>query len=306
MQKPDEQRKDEVMFENDIGKLAYTSEKKIKAMNSFPPGYVAMSALAGAYLGFGIVLIFSVAAPLAGTQFAPFMKLVMGLSFGVALSLVIFAGSELFTGNNMVFAVGALKKRVGLGPIVKLFFLCFVGNLLGSIFLAWLVVQGGSLSAEAQALIVKVAAIKMSLGAKEAFFRGILCNWLVCLAVWIANRNGDETAKLIMIFWCLFAFIGSGYEHSIANQSLMSLALLLPHGAEVSVAGFIHNQVFVTAGNMVGGGLMVGMVYVFSQSPLTFESKKNKLEELQPVEQKERYENPLLGVFGRSMSDTES
>lgn len=275
------------MFENDIVKLAFTSEKKIKAMNRFPPGYLALSALAGAYLGFGIVLIFSVGAPLAGTQFAPFMKLIMGLSFGVALSLVIFAGSELFTGNNMIFAIGALKKRVGAGPIIKLFALCFVGNLLGSIFLAWLVVQGGSLSAEAQALIVKVAGMKMSLGAKEAFFRGILCNWLVCLAVWIANRNGDETAKLVMIFWCLFAFIGSGYEHSIANQSLMSLALLLPHGAEVSMAGFIHNQVFVTAGNMVGGGLMVGMVYGFAESSIIFKPKENSLEELKPIEQKE-------------------
>ncbi len=275
------------MFENDLGKLAYTAEKKIKAMNRFPLGYLAMSALAGAYLGFGIVLIFSVGGPLAGTQFAPFMKLIMGASFGVALSLVIFSGSELFTGNNMVFAVGKLKNRVGLNALIKLFVLCFIGNLFGSVFFAWLVVQGGSLSSEAQALIVKVAGAKMSLGASEAFFRGILCNWLVCLAVWIANRNGDETAKLIMIFWCLFAFIGSGYEHSIANQSLMSLALLIPHGPEVSMAGFIHNQVFVTLGNMVGGGIMVGMAYVFVTSGIIPKSREDRLQKLEPVEQKE-------------------
>jgi len=150
-----------------------------------------------------------------------------------------------------------------------------VGNLLGSILLAWLVVQGGSLTAEPDALIVEVTAMKMSLGAKEVFFRGVLYNCLVCLAVWIVNRSEDDTAKLIMIFCCLFAFIGSGYEHSTANQSLMSLALFLPHGPEVSVVGFIHNQIFVTAGNMIGGGLMLGMVYSFTQSPLTFESQKN-------------------------------
>jgi nitrite transporter NirC len=114
---------------------------------------------------------------------------------------------------------------VGAGPIIKLFVFCFVGNLLGSILLAWLVVQGGSLTAEPEALIVKVTAMKMSLGAKEVFFRGVLHNCLVCLAVWIVNRSEDDTAKLIMIFCCLFAFIGSGYEHSTANQSLMSLAL---------------------------------------------------------------------------------
>jgi nitrite transporter len=275
------------MYENDIEKMANASEKKIEAMNRFPPGYLALSALAGAYLGFGIVLIFSVGAPLAGTQFAPFMKLIMGVSFGVALSLVIFSGSELFTGNNMVFAVGKLKNRVGVAAIIKLFTLCFIGNLIGSVFLAWLVVQGGSLSAEAQDLIVKVAGMKMSLDAKELFFRGILCNWLVCLAVWCANRNCDETAKLIMIFWCLFAFISSGYEHSIANQSLMGLALMLPHGPEVSLAGFFHNQLFVTAGNMVGGGVMVGMVYVFSSSGPLSTSPESQLQNLETVEQKE-------------------
>ena len=100
-------------------------------------------------------------------------------------------------------------------------------------------------------------------------------------------RNGDETAKLIMIFWCLFAFIGSGYEHSIANQSLMSLALLIPHGPEVSLAGFLHNQVFVTAGNMVGGGVMVGMVYVFSSGGAFASGEESHLGKLEPVEQKE-------------------
>ncbi len=275
------------MFNNDIEKLSCMTEKKIKDMNDSPSRYGAMSALAGAYLGFGIVLIFSVGAPLAGTQFAPFMKLIMGASFGVALSLVIFSGSELFTGNNMIFAVGKLKNRVSFHAIFKLFALCFVGNLLGSVFFAWLVVQGGSLSAEAQALIVKVAGAKMALGAREAFFRGILCNWLVCLAVWIANRNGDETAKLIMIFWCLFAFIGSGYEHSIANQSLMSLALFVSHGPEVSLTGFFYNQVFVTLGNIMGGGVMVGMAYVFSSAEPISQNKKAQWQKLKQVEQKE-------------------
>ena len=107
------------MFENDIEKLADASEKKVLLMNRLPLAYIALAALAGAYLGFGIVLIFSVGAPLAGTQFAPFMKLIMGVSFGVALSLVVFAGSELFTGNNMVFAVGKLKNRVGINSILK-------------------------------------------------------------------------------------------------------------------------------------------------------------------------------------------
>lgn len=249
------------MFGTEIDNLSAQAEKKIAYLKRSPGGYFLLSALAGIYLGFGIVLIFSIGGPIAAGGGGAYLKLIMGASFGIALSLVIFAGSELFTGNNMVFAVGRLSRRVGIGPILCLFGLCFLGNLAGSVFLAWLVVEGGSLSGAAHELIEKVAAMKMNLSPKEAFLRGILCNWLVCLAVWIALRTQNESARLIMIFWCLFAFIASGYEHSIANQTLLSLALFLPHGPEVSLAGFVHNQVWVTLGNMVGGGLLVGMVY---------------------------------------------
>ena len=267
------------MFVEEINKVTEIAEKKIQYMKRSPLGYVLLSALAGIYLGFGIVLIFSVGGPIANAGGGAYLKLIMGASFGVALSLVIFAGSELFTGNNMMFAVGRLRKKVGVRSIVILFALCFAGNFIGSAFLGWLVVNGGSLTEASQDLILKVSAMKMGLSAKEAFLRGILCNWLVCLAVWMANRTQSDSAKLILIFWCLFAFIASGFEHSIANQSLLSMAMFLPHGPEISLAGFFHNQLFVTAGNMVGGGIMVGMVYWFAISDVlkdeTSTSKKN-------------------------------
>ncbi|NIQ01919.1 MAG: nitrite transporter NirC, partial [Nitrospinaceae bacterium] len=255
------------MYEPEIQKIEEMSEAKIRYMRRSPLGYLVLSALAGVYLGFGIVLIFSIGGPIAQAGGAPFLKLIMGASFGIALSLVVFAGSELFTGNNMVFAVGRLRKRVGVGPVAVLFALCFAGNLLGSVFLAWLVVQSGSLTASAQELIVKVAAMKMGLDPKEAFLRGVLCNWLVCLAVWVSHRTQNDAAKLILIFWCLFAFIASGFEHSIANQTLLSLGLFVPHGPGVSLPGFLHNQFYVTLGNLVGGGLMVGTVYWFAAFP---------------------------------------
>jgi len=260
------------MFKSEMQKIADASEKKIEYMKKSPLGYLILSALAGIYLGFGIVLIFSIGGPIASAGGGAYLKLIMGASFGIALSLVIFAGSELFTGNNMIFAVSRLANRVGVGSIVMLFVMCFIGNFIGSAFLGWMVVEGGSLTEASQALILKVAAGKMGLGAKEAFLRGILCNWLVCLAVWISLRTKSETAKLIMIFWCLFAFIGSGFEHSIANQSLLSMAMLLPHGAEVSIAGFIHNQIFVTLGNLVGGGAFVGLVYWLATPSLRMEA----------------------------------
>jgi len=251
------------MFTEDIQRIVQGGKKKIEYMNRSPIGYVLLSALAGIYVGFGIVLIFSIGGPISESAGAPFLKLIMGVSFGVALSLVIFSGSELFTGNNMVFAVGGLESQTGFGQVMKLFGLCFLGNLLGSIFIAWLVVESGALSSQSKNLLLAVAGGKMALSAKTAFLRGILCNWLVCLAVWCSLRSKSESARLVMIFWCLFAFIGSGFEHSIANQSLLGMALFLPHGPEISIAGFLHNQLFVTAGNIVGGGLMVGGAYWF-------------------------------------------
>ncbi len=110
----------------------------------------------------------------------------------------------------------------------------------------------------------------MALGPLEAFIRGILCNWLVCLAVWISLKTQSDSAKLIMIFWCLFAFISSGYEHSIANQTLLSLAMFLPHGPEISIGGFIHNYVFV------------GLVYWLSTPSLRMEAGAKLQEEVEP------------------------
>ena len=260
------------MFKTEMQKISDASEKKITFMKNSPLSYIVLSALAGIYLGFGIVLIFSISGPIAAAGGGAYLKLIMGSCFGIALSLVIFAGSELFTGNNMVFAISSLEKRVGFGPIIILFVMCFIGNYLGSAFLAWLVIKGGSLSEPSNQLILKVSAMKMALGPAEAFIRGILCNWLVCLAVWISLRAKEEAARLIMIFWCLFAFIGSGYEHSIANQTLLSMAMFLPHGPDVSIAGFVHNQIFVTLGNLVGGGAFVGAVYWFASPSLKMEA----------------------------------
>jgi nitrite transporter NirC len=260
------------MYKVEMQKISDASEKKIAFMKKSPLSYILLSALAGIYLGFGIVLIFSISGPIAAAGGEAYLKLIMGATFGIALSLVIFAGSELFTGNNMVFAISSLQKRVGLRSIIILFVMCFIGNYLGSAFLAWLVVKGGSLPEASNQLILKASAMKMALNPQEAFIRGILCNWLVCLAVWISLRAKEETARLIMIFWCLFAFIGSGFEHSIANQTLLSMAMFLPHGPEISIAGFAHNQLYVVLGNLVGGGAFVGAVYWFASPSLREET----------------------------------
>jgi nitrite transporter len=251
------------MFREEINKVTAAAENKIEYMQASPAGYLVLSALAGIYVGFGIVLIFAIGGPIHADG-GPFLKLIMGASFGIALSLVIFAGSELFTGSNMILIIGKLQRKISTGLVLKSWFLCYLGNLLGSVLLAWLVIQGGSLAESSQHLLLKVTSLKMNLGVWELFVRGILCNWLVCLAVWLAVKIKSETAKLIMIFWCLFAFISSGFEHCVANMTLLSMGLFLPHGADISLAGFAHNLTWVTLGNIVGGALFVGSAYWFA------------------------------------------
>jgi nitrite transporter NirC len=249
------------MHTADHERITQAAIKKTNYLQRSLPGYLILSAFAGIYLGFSIALIFSVGAPFVAVA-SPAAKLVMGASFGIALTLVIFAGAELFTGNNMVGAIGGLSGGVSWADVALLNFWSWAGNLLGSLGLAWLVAQSGVMSKAPQLdVIQKVAMMKMALPEWELFLRGILCNWLICLAVWTAARTSSDTAKILLIFWCLFAFIGIGFEHSVANQSFLGMALFLPHGVEVSWAGFFYNQFYVVLGNIVGGGVFVGGLY---------------------------------------------
>lgn len=241
--------------------------------------YMVSAALAGAYIGIGIILIFTVGGNLAAAQ-SPFSGLVMGLSFGIALTLVIFAGAELFTGNNMIFTVSSLSKATRWRDAWNNWIWCFAGNLIGAMILCLIILRSelfGQIPPDH--LLFATAAKKMNLDVVSLFFRGIMCNWLVCLAIWTSMRAKQDSAKLILIFWMLFAFIASGYEHSIANMTVLGMALLLPgHPETITLAGWFHNMIPVTLGNMVGGGVFVGALYWFI-SPY-----KSKLQREEPVE----------------------
>jgi nitrite transporter NirC len=193
----------------------------------------------------------------------------MGLSFGIALTLVVFAGSELFTGNNMFMVAGVLEKKVTVADLVRVWGWSWFGNLIGSMGLAALVVGSGVMMSKAE-FVIKIAQAKMQAPLAELFLRGILCNWLVCLALWCSNRTKSDTAKCILIFWCLFAFIACGFEHSVANMTLLPMALFLPHSEAVNWLGFGKNLLAVTAGNIIGGGFFVSALYWIASRPARF------------------------------------
>ncbi|ASW43183.1 formate/nitrite transporter family protein [Clostridium isatidis] len=248
------------MFNEEIMKVALGAKSKVELLKSNKIGYFISSMLAGIYVGIGIMLIFTIGGLLSSANSSA-TKIVMGLSFGIALSLVIFAGSELFTGNNFIMALGALTKEVSWVEVIKVWIVSFVGNLLGSILAGLMFVQTGLASGTTGEFIAKASALKMSLPVNELLFRGIFCNMLVCLAIWCSFKCKEEVSKLIMIFWCLFAFITTGFEHSIANMTLLTIGLASPLGQVVSIGGYAYNIFVVTLGNMIGGVIFLAIPY---------------------------------------------
>lgn len=243
------------------------ARSKVEMVENSLAKFFVLSMLAGVYVGFGVMLVFSIGAPFSAAG-SPAVKAIMGASFAIALTLVIFAGSELFTGNNMFMAVGSLARQVSWKDTWKVWGVSFVGNLVGSLLLAFVIVRSGLVSTgPIKEFMLSVVALKMNAPFSELFFRGILCNMLVCLAIWMTIKTKDDTAKLLMIFWCLFAFVGAGFEHSVANMTLLGMGMFVPHDpSQISWIGYAKNLIPVSLGNMVGGALVVGAAYWFVAS----------------------------------------
>lgn len=239
--------------------FAALARMKVISLRENPAGFWVGSMMAGAYVGIGILLIFSV-----GQNVDPSIRnLVMGCSFGIALTLVVFAGSELFTGYAMYMTHGVLSGATTLGDLMRCWSVTWLGNLTGCIALAILFVAGGGgdVLGHDNTLLNLVAAKKMNAPAVELVARAMLCNWLVCLALWMSARTKSDAAKCIFIFWCLFAFIASGFEHSVANMTIFSVALLSNHPETVSISGAAWNLLWVTIGNILSGAGIMGLGY---------------------------------------------
>lgn len=246
------------MFREEYQAAANGAAGKFKLLENNPAGYFLLSMLAGAFIGFGVLLTNTIGGTLAGS---PATKTVMGCAFGVALSLVVMAGGELFTGNNMVMMAGVFKGTVTLPQAIRLWIICWIGNLAGGIVLGSVYHFSALGTGAIGDFIAAGAAAKMSAAPLALICRGMLCNMLVCLAVWCGFRCKNEAAKLMMVFWCLFAFVTTGFEHSIANMTLFTAALLEPAGQAVSIGGMFYNLVLVSIGNMIGGILLVAVPY---------------------------------------------
>lgn len=222
---------------------------------------LVLAALAGAFISLG-ALLFTVVVTDPGLGFGP-TRLLGGVSFSLGLILVVVAGAELFTGNNLI-AMAWASRLIGVREVMRNWLLAYVGNVVGCLGTVVLVVLANIDSLGNGAVretAVRIARNKADLSLLEAFTRGILCNALVCLAVWLAIGARSVTDKILAIIFPITAFVAIGFEHSIANWFFFPFAFAMESGATVSQSGAAWNILAVTAGNVVGGTLLVAGVY---------------------------------------------
>ena len=248
---------------------------------------IALGILAGVFIGFAAHLATTVATGWdfgsGGADIFGLKKFFIGAVFSVGLMLVIIPGSELWTGNNIMF-IALMDKKISFGQLMKNWSLVYIGNLIGSIFLAFIIAKSsGLLSGSVGGTAINIASGKVSallpMGHNYGyFFRAIGCNWLVCLAVMMAVAAKDIGGKILAIFFPIMAFVTSGFEHCIANMYFIPAGIfakgfdkaVTASGKSTEVLGALNwgsmwtnNLIVVTLGNLVGGAIMVGFIYWF-------------------------------------------
>jgi formate/nitrite transporter len=257
--------------------LAETARKKAALS---PLKQFLLGILAGAFIAFASEGSNTAIHTIASIGVA---KALAGALFATGLMLVVIAGGELFTGNCLM-SMAVADRRISLGAMLRNWFFVYVGNFVGSVLLAFLIVNSGQLNFTGGGLggfTIKLAVYKTNLSFMNAFYMGILCNWLVCLAVWMAAGAKDISGKIWGIFFPIWLFITSGFEHSVANMYYIPAGIFAksnPKWADAAVAlgaspegiralgwgPFLwKNLLPVTLGNIVGGLLFVGMFYWF-------------------------------------------
>ena len=235
------------MFHEEYTALCNAGVAKNNLLKKNPLGYFISSMVAGMFISFGSMVAF--------------VKLIQSVAFPSALSLVVMAGAELFTGNNLVMAAASLRKKVSWADTVKLWCVCWIGNLIASLLcvaafqLTGLPTAGDGAIAD---YFIKISSAKVSLGVGEILVRAILCNILVCLAVWCGTKMKTESGKLIMIFWCILIFMTCGFEHSIADMSIIGIGVA---NGGITVGQYLYTLLLATVGNIIGGAVFVAVPY---------------------------------------------
>jgi formate/nitrite transporter len=232
----------------------------------------ALGLIAGLYIGLGGFLATSATRDLAATAGAGVSALMFAALFPVALILVVLAGGELFTGNCLML-IARLRRELTWRAIARNWLWVYLFNLMGVLTFTLLLAASGLLEGATALRALQIAALKANLSFGEILARGILCNWLVSLAIWLAAASLNVSGKVVLIWLPVMAFVACGFEHSIANMYFLSAGLLVKLSpalnaglppellASLDGAGCLSNLAAATVGNIIGAALLVVAVY---------------------------------------------
>ena len=227
----------------------------------------ALATLAGAFVALG-ALFFTITMTTSPSGQPPafgLMRVAGGITFSLGLILVVVGGAELFTGNNLI-AMAWASGRVTTQQVMRNWGWVYLGNLVGAVgtaVLVWLAGVHTMSNGLVGETMVQIARSKIALDPVSAVARGILCNVLVCLAVWLCMGARSVTDKILATVFPITAFVACGFEHSVANMYFLPIGVALATGtsAPLSVAGAVSNLALVTLGNVLGGTILVALVY---------------------------------------------
>ena len=263
------------------GEMAHKAESVgVKKAKMDAASTITLAVLAGAFIAFGAIFATTVTAG-SGLPYGV-SRLLAGTAFSLGLILVIVGGAELFTGNNLIVMAWA-SRRISTRAVIRNWALVYVGNFIGSVSLAVLVLMSGHYKFGNGAIgtsALNIALAKTQLAPLEAVVLGILCNVLVCLAVWLTFSARTTVDRILCIVPPIAAFVAAGFEHSVANMYFVPLGILIrgyaPAGfwettglqatqfADLTWSSFLINNLLpVTIGNIIGGAALVGVVYWF-------------------------------------------
>ena len=223
---------------------------------------LTLAVLAGAFIAFGAVA-YTVVMTGVDASFGP-ARFLGGIVFSLGLILVIIGGAELFTGNALM-VMAAVDQRITSRELLKSWTIVYIGNFIGATGLAIAVSLSGIVEGATAQTAVNIASAKVSLGWFEALMRGVLCNGLVCLAVWLSLAARTVVGKILAIIWPIASFVMLGLEHSIANMYLIPQGMFA--GAAIDAGAFAYNLLFVTIGNIIGGAGGVALAYHLAYGP---------------------------------------
>lgn len=264
------------MVSEEIKSINLSARDKAETAEKYPFKYLVKGIMAGFYLSVAVILSYTLGA--MTYDFSPIIsKMLPAFTFSLALVLICLLGADLFTGNCLTMGIAYYDKKEKFSSVVRVLALSYLGNLIGCIIIGFVFIKSGSGSDIFPSYLSSLVEVKTSMDISSLVLKGILCNFVVCIATYCNFKLKSESAKMIAMFWLIAAFVIAGFEHSIANMGVFSISFFTL--GTLPWAEVMNNMLWVTLGNIIGGGVLYALpLYYMSKKTSKVNSEDNIIE----------------------------